>query len=738
MIRWEELNPQQCEVVKHTQGPVLVLAGAGSGKTRSIIYRAAHLLQDEHVPPRNLLIVTFTNKAARELRDRLREFGLDPRQLWVGTFHGICSRILRSEARHIAPFTQDFVIYDQDDQRNLLKKVYKELDIDPKQFPVGAAQDIISRQKSSLIRPEDFFEFQQHTHASDIIALAYQRYQQMLEQNNAMDFDDLLMRAAYLLHDSEDLRRWYADLFRYVMIDEYQDTNYAQFKLVHLIAGAHKNLCVVGDDDQAIYSWRGASIKNILNFEQDYGSVAVYRLEENYRSTAYILNLANSLIKHNSGRHEKTLWTRLGQGEKPRLEVFEHESEEALSVAEAIAELQFSTDLDEMVVLYRTNAQSRGVETEMVRRGIPYVVVGGVNFYRRREVKDALSYLRVLVNPDDAESLLRIINTPARKIGDTTVARLLEFALQQNVNLYRAVMRWEENAGLAKAARQAVGAFAADLERWRAQAAELPAPELLMNLLDESGLLAMYEDSGDPQDESRAENLHELIRAAGEFSEQQKEATGNAALARDYLQDVSLLTDLDGADENAHTVKLMTMHNAKGLEFDHVFIVGLSDGLIPHRLNTEDPDKLEEERRLLYVAMTRARKHLRLSYSRWHRELDTIIHAQPSRFLAELDPACIDMDAAERYTAGEAPRLSNLVNPSPEYRKHRERKTMLREGVVLESQKAWRIGARVKHPTFGEGVVLAVDSPDPDAGLTISFKGGQLKRIKGSFVEHVS
>ncbi|MCD4829253.1 MAG: UvrD-helicase domain-containing protein [Candidatus Cloacimonetes bacterium] len=737
MIRWEELNPQQREVVRHTEGPVLALAGAGSGKTRSIIYRAAYLLNEKRVEPQRLLIVTFTNKAARELRSRLRHsFGLDTHSMWVGTFHGVCSRILRAESRHTG-FESNFVIYDQDDQRALLKKVFKELDIDTERFQLGAAHQIISQQKSTLIRPADFFEFQKHTAATDTMAQVYDLYQKKLRQNNAMDFDDLLMHTAFLLHDNEDVRQWYAGQFRYVMIDEYQDTNYAQFKIVHLLAAEHRNLCVVGDDDQAIYSWRGATIKNILNFHKDYKGVAVYRLEENYRSTGHILNLAHSLITHNSGRHDKKLWTNLGDGEMPRLDVFERERDEARAVADAIGELQFTASLDEIVVLYRTNAQSRTLEAEMVKRGVPYAVVGGVNFFRRREVKDAIAYLRVLVNPDDSESLLRIINVPSRKIGATTIGRLLDFALRQSVNLYRAVMRSEENEALGKAAAKSVGAFADDMNRWNDMAANTPVPQLLMTLLDESGLLGRFEKSVDPQDEARAENLRELINAAAEFDEQHHESTGNHALVRDWLQDIALLTDLDTVDENKPTVKLMTMHNAKGLEFDHVFVVGLSDGLVPHRLNSEETDKLEEERRLLYVAMTRACRQLRLSYSHWRRDRDTIVHTDPSRFIAEFDSRYIEMDQAARYTAGEVGRGASGAFAAG-YRKHRGRKQALRGDVTLESHKRWRIGARVRHKSFGEGVVLNVDGDGLDARLTVSFSGGQMKRIVGSFVKLVT
>ena len=719
------LNGRQQEVVSTVDGPVLVLAGAGSGKTRSVIYRAAWLIREKRINPHNLLIVTFTNKAARELRDRLEEtFHLQTRNLWVGTFHSTCARILRYEADFL-PFKSNFVIYDADDQKTLIKRIVKRLDIDTRAFPPGKLHNLISRNKNNLIRPEDFFEFQEENQYTKTFHRIYLAYEKELLNNNALDFDDLLLRTAFLLGDHEDVRLRYARQFRYIMIDEYQDTNYAQFKIVNLLAKDHGNLCVVGDDDQAIYGWRGADVKNILHFEDDYGTVKTIRLEQNYRSTQAILDLANSLIRNNRGRHDKKLWTELGQGEKPSLNIFEDERHEARHIADRVEAIRNERSLSEVAVLFRTNAQSRVLEQEFARRNIPYTVVGGVNFFQRREVKDILAYLRVLVNPDDSESLARIINFPARKIGNTTIGRLLDDSLKRNVGLYRAVQEVEGNPLLSRAAKSHVAEFAKRIESWRIAAESVSASSVVERVIGELGLIELYDSSGDIQDATRADNLREIMAAAREYSEEYLKENEKPPSLADYLQSVTLQTDLDTASDEQGVVQLMTMHNAKGLEFDHVFICGIGDGLIPHRLNLDDEKNLEEERRLLYVAITRAKKCLELSYSRWRREFDTIEPMLPSRFLKEMDSDCLNLKGSDFYEV-----KANPGKASPHASTQKKSAS-----VVLESQKHYKIGQKIFHQTFGKGTILSVDGTGENAKLTISFESGALKRILGGYVE---
>ncbi len=719
------LNERQQEVVQATEGPVLVLAGAGSGKTRSVIYRAAWLIREKRVNPYNILIVTFTNKAARELRDRLEEtFHLQTRNLWVGTFHSICARILRYESDRL-PFKSNFVIYDADDQKTLIKRIVKRLDIDSKAFPPGKVHNLISRNKNNLIRPEEFFEFQDENAYTKTFHKIYKAYTEDLVKNNALDFDDLLLRMAYLLDEHEDIRRKYASQFRYIMIDEYQDTNYAQFKIVNLLAKDHGNLCVVGDDDQAIYGWRGADVRNILRFEDDYGKVKTIRLEQNYRSTQNILDLANSLIKNNQGRHQKDLWTDVGEGEKPAMSIFEDERKEAKFIADRVEEIRNKTALADIAVLFRTNAQSRVIEQEFAKRNISYTVVGGVNFFQRKEIKDILAYLRVLVNPDDSESLARIINFPPRKIGNTSVGKLLDYSIKHGVTLYRSVQEVGYNPLLGASAKKQISDFAKMIEGWRIAAETDSAAMIIERVIGDLKLIPLYESTGDIQDATRADNLKEIMAASREYTEEYLDENENPPLLLDYLQNVTLQTDLDHADDERGVVQLMTMHNAKGLEFDHVFICGMGDGLIPHRLNLEEEKLLEEERRLLYVAITRAKRHLELSYSRWRREYNTIEPVLPSRFLKELDNKYLRLAGSDFYEVTASP-----TKASPG-RGNAPKKT----NVILESQKLYKIGQKVLHNTFGKGTVLSVDGSGENAKLTISFESGALKRILGNFVE---
>jgi ATP-dependent DNA helicase UvrD/PcrA len=713
------LNPEQQKVVTTTEGPVLVLAGAGSGKTRSVIYRTAYLINEKKINPWDILVVTFTNKAARELRERLEHtFSISTHSLWVGTFHSICTRILRYE-QNFLPFSSNFSIFDDSDQKSVFKRIYKRLDIDPKKFNYGRVREIISRQKNSLILPKDFVEFNESNYFSDTVLNIYTEYQKFLQKNNALDFDDLLMYTAILLHDNEEIRKKYERKFRYVMIDEYQDTNYAQFKIVNLIAKNHQNLCVVGDDDQAIYSWRGADIRNILSFENDYKNVVKIKLEENYRSPKSILDAANCLIKNNSERYKKELWTSINSDDKPVLVKLENENQEAENVAEQILELRKKgINLNDCVILYRTNAQSRVFENAFIQRKIKYQIIGGVNFYQRKEIKGVLAYLKLLVNPVDSESMLRIINFPARGIGKVTISKILDLAVRDDLNLYEAI-QVEDNPYLSNAAADRIKKLADMLEDWKKYAEDHSVMKLIKKVIKQLHLIQMYNDSNDPKDIARSENIKEFIAATEEFTEIYETETGEEPKLEEYLQNISLQTDIDNVDEDEESVKLMTMHNAKGLEFDNVFIVGLEDGLIPHSRSIYDSGNVEEERRLFYVGITRAKKQLKLSYCRTRRTYESVQTAFPSRFLSEIDEDLIQQETYNYYEM-QAPRYS-----ANKKQKH----------VIIESEKYFKIGQKISHDKFGKGVILNVEGKGEDAKLTISFTGGKLKKIVGTFIK---
>ena len=715
----DALNSEQQKVVTHTEGPVLVLAGAGSGKTRSVIYRTAYLMQEKKISPWDILVVTFTNKAARELKNRLEStFQISAHSLWIGTFHSICTRILRYE-QEFTTFNSNFSIFDESDQKSVFKRIYKDMDIDAKKFNPGRVREIISRQKNSLILPKDFLDFNDSNYFSETVLKIYQVYQNFLQKNNALDFDDLLMYTALLLHDNEVVRQKYEKKFKYVMIDEYQDTNYAQFKIVNLIAGNHQNLCVVGDDDQAIYSWRGADIRNILNFESDYKNVLKIKLEQNYRSPKTFLDVANSLIKNNTERHQKELWTKIFAQNKPELVKLANENREAEYVAEQIAEFkQSGKNLNECVVLYRTNAQSRVFENAFTKKQLKYQIIGGVNFYQRKEIKDILAYLKVLINPADSESFLRIINFPPRGIGKVTIGRLLEYAAREDMNLWEAINH-EDNPYISAGTENKIRKFAEMMQIWHEFSQNLPVTGLIKKIIKELDLIAIYDSSSDPKDIARAENIGELIAAAEEFAEEYIEETGDEPKLEEFLQSISLQTDIDNVDEDEEAVKLMTMHNAKGLEFDHVFIVGLEDGLIPHSRSIYDQGNVEEERRLLYVAITRAKKTLHLCYAKTRRTFEAIQNTFPSRFLMEIDENLLQQEDYTYYEM-QVPRYQSMKKA--------------RSDVVTESEKYFKIGQKITHDKFGKGVILNVDGKGQDAKLTVSFSDGKLKKIVGTFV----
>ena len=712
-----ESNDRQLEVVTDTESPILVLAGAGSGKTRSIIFRAAYLIKEKQVKPWNLLIVTFTNKAAKELQERLEKLLEIPmRTLWVGTFHSLCSRILRFEAANL-PFNSNYSIYDDDAQKSLMKKLYKEHGFDAGKIPINKVLGRIGRYKNRLLLPEDLIGniVEEDKEQSSIINI-YRLYQQQLLLNQALDFDDILLYAARLLQDNEQVREKYRKQFQYIMIDEYQDTNKAQFEIIHQLASGHQRVCVVGDDDQAIYSFRGATLRNILEFERDYTNVKSIRLEQNYRSTGHILALANAVILHNRRRHSKELWSELPEGDKPKLQTYQNEIEEANRVIDAVNSMhQKGIAYRQMAILYRTNAQSRVFESSLMQAKIPYSIVGGQHFYQRKEIKDLLGYLATLCNSSDNESILRIINEPPRGIGQTSVNRIISYAAKTRISVYSALQNFEAIEELGSGAKKRIAEFTQQLSGWKTMAKHSPALEVVKAIIEELGLISQYRKSSDPREIARAENLIEFVSSVSEFSEQFARDNDRQPFVEDFLPFVALQTDMDMVKEVSDSLRLMTLHNAKGLEFEAVFIVGLEEELLPHRMSMDSREEIEEERRLFYVGITRAKRFLQLSNASSRRLYDTFYFAKPSRFLGEVDAALFELPGGD---PGIAPAPNRIKKPNK---------------VIKENQKRYRIGQKVFHSEYGLGVILSVDGEGEDARLTISF-AGKLAKIMGSYV----
>ncbi len=715
------LNKEQRRVATTIDGPVLVLAGAGSGKTMSIIHRTAYLIQKANVAPHNILIVTFTNKAARELRERLFGiFDLAPGFLWIGTFHSVCLKILRYEINDLPPYRANFSIYDRDDQMAALKKIYKAQGIEKKDFPLNRIAAIISKLKNQLTRPENYFDTQSENASTKLVHHVYTAYQNELINNNAMDFDDILVNTAFLLHDNKVIRDKYARKFRYVMIDEYQDTNYAQFKIINLIAQEHQNLCVVGDDDQAIYAWRGADIRNILNFENDYKNALKIRLEQNYRSTSQILDAANCLIKHNTARHPKTLWTDKTDGTKPALRVLDNDLGEVDYVAQQIKYYHKKKKINwpDMAVLYRTNAQSRVFESKFRAAKIPYQIVGGMDFFQRKEIKDIIAYLRLLSNPSDTQSILRIINFPPRGIGKTSVTHLLDTAIQAELPLISVLLDPRLHTHIRGKAKKSLEIFGYQIGIWQNLIKEISVEKMVLKVIEDLGLIEMYSLTNDPKDIARAENIKEFIASSQEFAENYLQENEDTPFLDNFLQNLSLQTDLDQLDNQDECVSLMTMHNAKGLEFKLVFCCGIEEGLIPHALSIPTEEGIEEERRLLYVGMTRARDYLHLSYARIRRTWEGNIMANPSRFFSEID---------QDLLAAESPLFYEVQAP---LKRHIPKiKTRLFKESELHK------GQQVTHKKFGTGIILNIEGKNEAARLTISFNSGQLKKILASYVK---
>jgi len=713
------LNPVQREAVLHTDGPVLIVAGAGSGKTRALTHRIAYLIRERGVSPYAILAITFTNKAAREMAERVEAL-LGQRVasgMWICTFHSACARILRREHAHVG-LPSAFTIYDEGDTERLIAAVLRELDLDAKRFPPRAMAAAIGRAKDHVISAEEYAAGAR-SYYEQIIAKVYSAYEERKRAAGALDFDDLIAETVRLFREHPEVLEHYQERFRYILIDEYQDTNRAQYQLVNLLAAKYRNVCVVGDADQGVYSWRGATIQNLLDFERDYPDAAVFLMEQNYRSTKAILEVANALIHHNLQRKPKALWTEGPQGERPVRFRAENEHEEALFVAEETQRLveEEGYRYADVAVFYRTNAQSRVLEDVLMRAGIPYRVIGGVRFYQRKEIKDVLAYLRLLVNPQDVISARRIINTPKRGIGEQTVAALEGFAAMEGIPFLEACRRVEGIPTLQPRARGAVAGFVHVMDRLaEALASGAGAAAMVEAAATESGYLLELEAERTIEAEGRIENIRELIGVAAEH-----EARFPDAELVEFLESVSLVSDQDELEEESGSVTLMTLHVAKGLEFPVVFIIGMEDGVFPHYRSMGDAAELEEERRLAYVGITRAKERLYLCHA-WSRSLfGTTSYNPPSRFLGEI-PAELLRSLEEGEEAGAVIGAGGRGAADG---------SALRAAVTSGRRAPLEISAgdTVHHERWGEGVVLTVRGAGSEAEATVRFAEAGEKRL---------
>ena len=638
MNNYDTLNPMQREAVFTTEGPLLVLAGAGSGKTRALTHRVAYLIEEKGVKPWNILAITFTNKAAGEMRDRVNslvEYGAD--SVWVSTFHSLCVRILRRFIENIG-YTTDFSIYDSDDTKTLMKQIFKDLEVNTKVLKERGVLGVISSAKNEMISPEEFMLSAKAEGDSRLkrIAELYMEYQKRLKKNNALDFDDLLVKTVELFQTKQEVLEYYQDRFRYIMVDEYQDTNTVQFKLVSLLAEKYRNICVVGDDDQSIYRFRGANIRNILSFEETFPGAKVIKLEQNYRSTKMILDSANEVIRNNTGRKDKTLWTENEVGERPVFREFPSSFEEAEWIVRDI--VKKGGPWKDYAILYRTNAQSRIFEEKCIAYNLPYRLVGGVNFYQRKEIKDVLCYLKTIANGRDDLAVQRIINVPKRGIGAMSVARVNMFAMENDMSFYEALERVQAVPGIGKAALK-IGVFTDQIGEFRKMLKEgTPIKDVIEAILNKTGDSDELKQEGEVEAESRMENIEELINKAVSYWESAEEPSLSA-----FLEEVALVADIDSMDESEDRITLMTLHSAKGLEFPYVYLAGMEDGLFPSMMSLmEGPEALEEERRLCYVGITRAEKRLTLTAAKSRMIKGQVQPERTSRFIDEIPDVCLE------------------------------------------------------------------------------------------------
>ena len=768
MSSYDTLNPMQKEAVLCTEGPLLILAGAGSGKTRVLTHRVAYLIEEKGVNPWNILAITFTNKAAGEMRERVDKLvGFGAESIWVSTFHSSCVRILRRHIEYLG-YSTNFSIYDADDQRTLMKQVFRTLDVDTKQFKERGVLGVISSAKDKLISPEAFLLNAGEDFREKKIGEIYKEYQKQLKRNNALDFDDLIGKTVELFQNNPQVLDYYQERFRYIMVDEYQDTNYAQFKLVSLLAAKYRNLCVVGDDDQSIYRFRGADIGNILSFEETFPGAKVIKLEQNYRSTQNILDAANGVIQHNKGRKAKRLWTANGSGNLVCFRQFDTAKDEADFVARQIRDC--GRGYKEQAVLYRTNAQSRLLEERCIFYNVPYRLVGGVNFYQRKEIKDVLAYLRTIANGVDDLSILRIINVPKRGIGAVTMGRVTAFASEHGLSLYEGLKNVRQVPGIGKAAGK-IEDFVGQMEQFKqdSQTEGFSLRDLIEGIVEETGYRQELEAEGEIEAETRLENIEELVNKAVSYEEDSEHPTLD-----EFLEQVALVADIDSMDDSEDRVTLMTLHSAKGLEFSRVYLVGMEDGLFPGYMSitSDDPSDMEEERRLCYVGITRAKEELVLTAARQRMVNGETRYAKPSRFLDEIPAELLEEERLEPALAGlgKEKKAFHFDGNSEEealpwnqalgaqknapgslgyggswgYSGRRGQAgafsgTKPSFGKAFSVKKADSLpygpGDRVHHAKFGDGVVKEIKDGPKDYEVTVEFDKAGKKRMFASFAK---
>lgn len=725
------LNPQQAEAVINTEGPMLIMAGAGSGKTKVLTCRVANLLQ-KGVRPYRILAITFTNKAAAEMRERVNNMsGPAAKDVWLFTFHAFCARFLRMEIDKLPGYGGNFAIYDTADSKNLIKQILKEMNLDDKRFQPSGILSRISNAKNAL-QDAAAFARQAGDFYEQKVADIYSRYEQKLQLNNALDFDDLLMLSIKLLQENKEVREKYQDRFDYLLVDEYQDTNHAQYLLTKFLAAKHRNICVVGDADQSIYGWRGADIQNILDFEKDYPDAKVIKLEQNYRSTQIILDAANAVIENNTGRKPKNLWTENKSGADIIYFQAVDERDEARFVIEQLQNLQRTENkkLGDMAILYRTNTQSRIFEEMLIKSGISYNMVGGLKFYERKEIKDIIAYLRVIFNPADSLSLLRIINVPKRGIGDASLAKIQAYAAANNVSLFEAVSNAAAIDGLSSRFVSKLDDLAGIIFELMNLANEAPVEDLIDRVLRDTGYLEELENERTPQAQSRIDNLHELISVAQEFAASEEENN-----LENFLAHVALVSDIDDTELGEDAITLMTLHSSKGLEFPVVFLVGMEEGLFPHARTLMDETEIEEERRLCYVGITRAKEKLFLSSTKMRTIYGNTVTYPPSRFLQEIPARLVKtIKRQERFSA-----LENFKQVSEKYsaRPQKPASTFNPHSFMPQKPAAaaggtgtrFNTGDRVSHSKWGEGMVVSVkDSPDGQE-VKVAFAGAGVRSL---------
>lgn len=787
MSIYDSLNKEQLEAVRHNEGPLLILAGAGSGKTRVLTHRIAYLMDEIGVNPWNILALTFTNKAAREMRERVDALvGFGSENIWVSTFHSTCVRILRRHIHRLG-YDNNFTIYDSDDQKALMRDIIKYLQLDPKKFREKAVLGKISAAKNDYISPEEYTIAAGGDALYKKYAACYTEYQKRLMQNNALDFDDLLFQTVELFRNDKEALGYYQNRFQYIMVDEYQDTNSVQFKLLQLLASTENpegqivhNLCVVGDDDQSIYRFRGANIYNILNFEQSYPDTKTIRLEQNYRSTKNILNAANEVIANNSERKEKRLWTENEDGETLTFSQFDTAYQEAESIADQIMSQCSSgyNNYKEYAILYRTNAQSRILEEKLVQRSIPYKLVGGVNFYQRKEIKDVLAYLRTINNGQDDISVKRIINVPKRGIGLTTIDRLMDYSISNGTSFYEACRHVQHIPGIGRGAAK-VSPFISMIEILKGKTSNptYSLTDLFDEILEATGYVEDLEAEGTDEARGRIENIDELRNKLVAFEDNaQEEVTLN-----DFLEEIALVADIDSLDENTNVVTLMTLHSAKGLEFPNVFLCGMEDGIFPSYMSitSDDPMDIEEERRLCYVGMTRAMKKLHLTCARQRMQNGEIRFNKPSRFVHEIPRYLMTQQTASSiYGSSRTPDFDNIIEASGErsfryssskestasytsaaskgyqtsrdttlfgdnpliqkgfrFEKPYQSKKTSPKGVSSLSAPDYQVGDTVSHQKFGTGRVLSIQKNPKDYVVTVDFETAGTKKMLAGFAK---